>query len=128
MAGQVIGGDGFRVRVVLIQADAVREIGTELAEQLAHAPQDEVAFAAAAIVAIERKARRAGDVLRHPGFPVIGLVPGQKDPRAGLDRIGVGHRRTQQRRDRFHLQCRHASLPDRVSTGIITEAAPSRLL
>src|SRR5262249_42957457 len=117
-----------RVGVVLIQPDAVREIGAELAEQLAHALQDEIALASAAVMAMERKARRPGDLLWDAGFTVIRLVPGQEEPRAGLDGIGVGHWRAQQPRDGFHLQCRHLPLPHRVSAGIITEAAAFRLL
>jgi hypothetical protein len=54
----MIGSDGPRVRVILIEPDAVREVGAEFAEQSAHPPQDEIGLPAALVLTEEREAGR----------------------------------------------------------------------
>ena len=107
--GKVIGGDGPRVRIVLIEPDGVREVGAEFAEHSAHPPQNEICLPPALVLTEKREARRPKDRLVHPArLPIIGLVAGQKDPGPGLYRTGKGNRRTQQVVDRSYLQ-RHGS-------------------
>src|SRR6185312_11224544 len=80
-----------------------------LAEDAAHPLEDELALAAAAVLAVKRKARRAGDLGRAAAFPVIGLVPGQENPGSRLDRIGVADRRAEQGFDRSDLDTGHSA-------------------
>jgi hypothetical protein len=72
MPGEVIGGDRPRVRVVLIEPDAVREVGAEFAQQPAHSPQDEVALPTAAVMAIKWKSWRPDDLVGNADLPIIG--------------------------------------------------------
>jgi hypothetical protein len=86
----------------------------------------EVTLSTTAVATIKRQPWRPGDFIENAGHPVIGLVAGQEDPRAGLDRVGVGHRVP----NRFgtDLASSIAIVPSRILTGIITELAPPRLL
>jgi hypothetical protein len=90
----MIGGDRARVRVILVETDAVREIGAEFAEHPAHPAEDEIGLSATLMVmAKHRVAGRPQDgLVDHAGAPVIGLVAGQKDPWSGIHCIGIVNR------------------------------------
>jgi hypothetical protein len=58
----MIGGDRARVRIVLVEPDTVREIGTEFGEHPAHPVEDEVGLPATLVMmAKQRVAGRSRD-------------------------------------------------------------------
>ena len=110
MSRQMIGGDRFRVRVVLVEPHGMRGVRAEFPQYPLHPLQDEIALAAAARSAIQRETGRPRHRFRDAALEIERLMPGQKDPLPGLHRIGVLDRRSQQL-DRFHLDTSHLSLP-----------------
>ena len=83
MPGEVIGRDCPWVRVVLVEPDAVREIGAKFLEHAAHSLEDEIGLPAALVVMTEKRvAGRPRDPLVDPArAPIIGLVTSQEEPR-----------------------------------------------
>src|SRR5262249_37947167 len=61
--GQVIGIDRSGGRIILVEADAVAEVGSELPQNAPHSLQDEIALTPAARPPKQRKSRRAGNLL-----------------------------------------------------------------
>ena len=107
---QMVGGDRFRVRIVLVEPHGPAQLGPEFPQDMPHPLQDEIALPAAAGSPEQRKPRRPRHGLRDAAGEIKRLVPGQKDPRPRLDRIGVRHRQAQQI-DRFDFDPRHRPLP-----------------
>jgi hypothetical protein len=95
MPGEVVGIDRKRGRIILVEADGVAEIGPEFAQNVPHALEDEIALAAASRPSEHRKARWACHLRGDAACEVESLVPGQKNPRPSLDRIGVANRGAQ---------------------------------
>jgi hypothetical protein len=66
VAGEMVGVDRGGFRIVLIEADGVAEIGAELAQNMPHPAQDEIALAAGAR---SPKSGKPGAPATSPGMP-----------------------------------------------------------
>ena len=88
-AREVIGANRIGVGVVLVEADAVGEVGAERFEVLPHALQDVIRFAPHARLAVIGKSGRARDGPGDAGLEVKALMPVEEHERARLDRVSV---------------------------------------
>jgi hypothetical protein len=110
VARELVGAHRLEHRVVLIDANAVPEVGAELGKRVAHALEDVLGFALETRCAEARKALGPFDLGRLAGGEIEGFMARQEEPRAGLDRVRVRDGGSGKAFDRTHLDAGHGLL------------------